>query len=154
MTEQKPALEAYGTWTVTTEGDCEGRSTRNLGTHTGYLDDIAFALADQAYYGLEFEPVHPDKLLKKRVAVGSKSIQVKLGVSSGTWDLTGPERVSYFKRMLGARATIVLPGTYFASVKLATEISPEAQAEAKKNLALQSARLKLTPAELKILGLE
>ena len=35
----------YGTFKVTTEGDCEGKSTRDLGVHTGYIDEIAFALA-------------------------------------------------------------------------------------------------------------
>ena len=33
----------YGIWIVTTEGDCEGRSTRHLGVFQGYIDDIAFA---------------------------------------------------------------------------------------------------------------
>lgn len=37
----------YGTFKVTTEGDCEGKSVRHLGTFTGYIDEIAFALADK-----------------------------------------------------------------------------------------------------------
>lgn len=44
----------YGTFEVTTEGDCEGRSVRHLGTFTGYIDEIAFALADKCYYSLRF----------------------------------------------------------------------------------------------------
>lgn len=31
----------YGIWIVTTEGDCEGRSTRHLGVFQEYIDDIA-----------------------------------------------------------------------------------------------------------------
>ena len=33
----------YGTFKVTTEG----RSIKDLGVHTGYIDEIAFALADK-----------------------------------------------------------------------------------------------------------
>lgn len=50
-----PYEQAYGTWKVTTEGDCEGRSIRDLGTYTGYLDEMAFALADKCCYSLQFD---------------------------------------------------------------------------------------------------
>ena len=64
----------YGTWKVTTEGDVEGRSTRQLGTYTGYIDEIAFALADKCYYELHFTKVHPEELdltpKKSMVVVG------------------------------------------------------------------------------------
>ena len=33
--------EVFGTWEVTTEGDVEGRTTKNLGNFTGYIDEIA-----------------------------------------------------------------------------------------------------------------
>jgi hypothetical protein len=52
----KPA-SPVGWWSVSTEGDCEGRSTRQLGTHYGHVAEIAFALADKCYYVLEFKPV-------------------------------------------------------------------------------------------------
>ena len=37
--------KAFGWWHVTTEGDDEGRTTRDLGYHYGYLDEIALRLA-------------------------------------------------------------------------------------------------------------
>lgn len=37
-----------------TEGDCEGKSTRTLGTYKGWLDEIALHLADKTYYSLTF----------------------------------------------------------------------------------------------------
>ena len=45
-----PYDKVYGLWNVTTEGDCEGRSVRNLGTYEGNIDEIAFALADKCFY--------------------------------------------------------------------------------------------------------
>ena len=42
MTKKKinaPYDNPFGIWHVTTEGDCEGRSTRDLGIHEGYIDE-------------------------------------------------------------------------------------------------------------------
>lgn len=53
MTEKKinaPYDNPFGIWHVTTEGDCEGRSPRDLGFHEGYIDEIALALADKCFY--------------------------------------------------------------------------------------------------------
>ena len=44
---------------VTTEGDCEGRSTRKLGIFTGFIDEIALYLADKCAYKLYFKAVKP-----------------------------------------------------------------------------------------------
>jgi hypothetical protein len=58
---KKPApakpVSPIGWWSVTTEGDEEGRSTTQLGTHYGHVAEIAFSLADKCYYALEFKPV-------------------------------------------------------------------------------------------------
>lgn len=46
----------YGVWAVSTEGDCEGTSApKDLGIHEGYIDEIAFALADKAMHELYFK---------------------------------------------------------------------------------------------------
>jgi hypothetical protein len=86
MSTKKTIPSAYGTWNVTTEGDVEGRSTRQLGTHTGFIDDIAFKLADQAYYGLRFDPVDPAEIETcTRVRV---RVQVSISASElvrGSW---------------------------------------------------------------------
>jgi len=49
----------YGTWKVTTEGDCKGRRTRQLGTFTGHVDEIALHLANKCYYTLDFTEINP-----------------------------------------------------------------------------------------------
>lgn len=139
-------IQAYGTWTVTTEGDCEGRSTRQLGTHTGYIDDIAFALANQAYYGLQFSWVDPLALAK--VPPNAAQIQVSLNIDTGTWDMTTKERVDYFKKLLRGRETLVEDGTYYACVNLVSGKSPEAQAAAREKVLAANASKKLNPAEL------
>jgi hypothetical protein len=140
---------AYGTWKVTTEGDCEGRSTRDLGTHTGYLDEIAFALAKDVYYSLRFVAVNPLALAKAN-PTGTK-VQVSLDIATGTWDLDQKERIQYFEKMLAGWDTVVRAGTYHACVELVSGLSPEAQAEAARRLLVQSALSKLTPDEIEAL---
>lgn len=44
-------------WQVTTEGDCEGRTTKDLGDFYGHMVEIAFHLADKVYYSLTFKPI-------------------------------------------------------------------------------------------------
>ena len=46
-----------GWWKVTTEGDCEGRTTSELGKFYGHVAEIAFHLAAKCYYGLDFYPI-------------------------------------------------------------------------------------------------
>lgn len=53
---QKEALQnernqnPVDTWVITTEGDCEGKSVKSLGTFTGHLGDILLKLHENAYY--------------------------------------------------------------------------------------------------------
>lgn len=141
--------EAYGTWIVTTEGDCEGRSTRQLGTHTGYFDEIAFALAKQAYYGLRFDAVDPLRL--KKAPPTATSVQVSMGIETGSWDMTPKARVQHFREMLAGRDVIVKEGTYYACVELVSGMSAEAQEEARVRVLAESARSKLSDEELKAL---
>lgn len=145
------APEAYGTWVVTTEGDCEGRSTQNLGTHTGFLDEIAFALAGKAYYGLRFSQVNPLALVKTG-PTGTK-VQVSLDIETGSWNMDHKEPVQYFKNILSGRNVIVRDGTYYACVELVSGLSPEAQADAAQRVLIQSALSKLTADEIEALNL-
>jgi hypothetical protein len=146
MNNRYPRPNAHGTWIVTTEGDEEGRSTRQLGTHTGYLDEIAFKLASQAYYGLQFNPVDPQKI--EKIGKSGTKVQVSLGIESGTWDMDAHARVGYFKQMLAGRDVLVEPGQYYACVLLVDGKSPEAQAKAREALLVEQAKSKLEPAEL------
>ena len=59
---------------VTTEGDCEGRSSRSLGIWEGNISNIAFHLADKMVYSLRFEPItinKPNKISKEKVVISS-----------------------------------------------------------------------------------
>ncbi len=107
----------YGTFEVTTEADCEGRSVRHLGTFTGYIDEIAFALADKCYYSLRFSLVNPKDL---DMTPKCDTVDVSLDIDSGTWDMKPGERVRYFKELLKDRDVEVLPGKSYASCVLTT----------------------------------
>lgn len=48
-------------WQVTTEGDCEGRSVKNLGYFVGGVDEIAMHLANQCSYSLRFNKIEVNK---------------------------------------------------------------------------------------------
>jgi hypothetical protein len=137
---------AHGFWKVTTEGDCEGRSTTNLGTYEGYLDDIAFALANKAMYGLKFTAIDPHGL--KELHAKATKIQISLDIETGTWDMKGKERVEYFRKMLIGRDVYIKEGQYYACVELIKGIDPEAQEAARQELLRQSARAKLSKEEL------
>src|SRR5271155_5056847 len=86
---KKRPYTSYGTWHVTTEGDCEGKSVKDLGVHTGFIDEIAFALGSQAYYSLTFELAKelPDPVKVKPVG----TVNVVLNIDSGTWDMSPKE---------------------------------------------------------------
>jgi hypothetical protein len=144
-----PMPNAYGFWKVTTEGDCEGRTTSQLGTYEGYLDDIAFALANRAMYGLRFTPLNPSELRNQHAK--ATKVEISLDIETGTWDMKGKERVEYFRQMLMGRDVYVKEGQYFACVELVKGIDPEAQEAARQELLRQTARSKLTEEELKAL---
>lgn len=77
-----------GTWEVTTEGDCEGKTTRRLGTFTGHVADIAATLAPQKEYGLTFTPVKPSRL--PPAGPRMVSIHVRVGGIGGMSVANGP----------------------------------------------------------------
>lgn len=102
----------YGTWKVTTEGDCEGRSIKKLGTHTGYIDEIAFGLANKCAYSLDFDRVEND-----HVDLSPKSSEVNVRIEMH--DKGTAER--YFKN----RPCFVKKCTFYKSITLYREISEE-----------------------------
>lgn len=140
---------AYGIWTVTTEGDVEGRTTNHLGTFEGYLDEIAFKLAGKSYYGLRFAPADDLALISRP---GTK-VQVSLDIDSGTWDMKGEQRVNFFKKLLAGRKVSVAPGQYYACVELIDGDSPEEIARREKELKKQKALAKLSAEDRELLGL-
>jgi hypothetical protein len=93
-------LNPVGTWKVTTEGDCEGKSVKSLGTHVGHVADIAFALRTSAMYNLNFSPVPVDIVAEKPVARTGDEVHLQMDISAGTWDMQSPARVNAVRRML------------------------------------------------------
>lgn len=149
-------LEAFGIWHVTTEGDCEGRTTRDLGVHEGYLDEIAFDLAPQAEYTLTF---NPPEAAHVRTAVPSlhDHVNVNMGYRFGLSSMTEPGRANFFKRLLEGRPVQVESSNFYASATLKRTITPEMKAQAEAlalKLKREAALAKLTPAERKLLGVD
>lgn len=133
----------YGTFEVTTEGDCEGRSTRNLGIHTGYIDEIAFALADKCYYTLCFKLVEPTSL---DLTPKKDTVKISLDIDSGAWDLNVADAKDYFEHFFVNRDVEVVGTHGYGSCTISTH---KETIEEKKEKILQ----KLTDEEKQILGL-
>lgn len=150
-----PTISPYGIWHVTTEGDCEGRTTKDLGVHEGFLDDIAFALAGSVCYKLQFDPV--DIAAWERSSAAATKVHVSLSIGAGhakTWDMQAGQRVAWFQRVLHGRDVSVEPSNYYAAVTLVRGSDAERQDEARKRAARENALAKLTPADRAALGLD
>jgi hypothetical protein len=135
--------QLYGYWAVTTEGDCEGRTTRNLGTFKGWLDEIALHLADKNHYSLHFKKVEMvDNYLPK-----AKKVSVTLDIDSETWNMTPDQRAAYVQRIFDAnnRDVKIVTGQYHASFVLHADVEDITDKRTK-------ALAKLTDEERKILG--
>lgn len=120
MKKELTYTNTYGLWKVTTEGDCEGRSIRDLGTFKGYIDEIAFALADKCFYSLCFTYLSEKDYMTPLVPK-SDTVNVSLNIDSGTWDLDNKERASWARKFLSDRDVEVLEGQYYASFVLKTK---------------------------------
>ncbi len=145
---KKAYNSAYGLWRVTTEGDCEGRSVRDLGVHSGYLDEIAFALADKCYYSLCFKLVEP---LQLDVPQRSK-VNIMLDIDSGTWDMQGGQRINFVANLLKDRDVSVKPCNYYSSVELVMGKTAEQQKQRELEMLRKQALSKLSDVERKALG--
>lgn len=133
----------YGTFRVTTEGDCEGRSVMDLGVYTGYIDEIAFALADKCYYTLHFKSVEPTPL---DMTPKKDTVKISLDIDSGTWDLKGSDAMNYFKSFFADRDIEVVDAWNCGTCEISTH---KETAEEKREKILQ----KLSEEEKRILGL-
>lgn len=152
MSAKKMPTSAYGLWRVTTEGDCEGRSTRDLGTHEGFLDEIAFRLAHKQYYSLSFSLIDT-KAWPSSGPVMSTKANVVLDISSGTWDMEPARRAEAFRKLLAGRGVTVRPGNYFASVELIAGGSPEENARLEAEAKRARALAKLSAEDRQALGI-
>ena len=142
---KRQEYSVYGVFKVTTEGDCEGRSVRDLGTYKGYIDEIAFALADKCYYSLTFHQINPEEH-KLDMTPKRKEIDITLDIDSGTWDLEEKDRIKYFKNLFKDRHIEVSNGNSYVCVKISTNKKTK---EEKRQEILD----RLTDEEKEILGL-
>ena len=76
--EKEKKLNIFGKWVVSTEDDQEGKSPhRQLGTHTGYIDEIALKLSGEVMYSIYFKkyvPIPREK--EKELALENKWVDV------------------------------------------------------------------------------
>lgn len=109
----------YGVWRVSTEGDCEGRSVKQLGTHTGYVDDIAFKLAHQCFYKLRF-----CKIEDKEPIEGTEKIEIDIqfDTDSKTWDMNKLDLVNYAEEVFKDRNVEVKASNSFKTITLIKEV--------------------------------
>lgn len=133
----------FATWEVTTEGDVEGRSIKNLGIFTGHVDEIALHLADMCFYSLSFKLVEPTKEFTPK----KDSVNVMFDINSDTWNYIKTESgLNNIKHTFRDRPVNIKPSCYFASFT----IESTNYNEIKKKEALS----KLTEEEKVLLGLK
>jgi hypothetical protein len=133
----------YGLWQVTTEGDVEGKSTTQLGTHEGYIDEIALHLADKQFYGLTFKQIKP---IEKFEPTRSK-VNVQLAIDSGTWDTGREQLAAEMREFFADRPVHIEPCNYYASFTITTEKDIRAED-------IRRAKAKLTDYEKELLGVK
>jgi len=105
---------SYGLWEVSTEGDCEGRSTTQLGKYFGHMDEIALFLADRCFYSLQMNKIADDCYDFGEPT--KKGVYVQLGIKSDTWDMDGDHRAEVIGEAYKDRPINVREGKYYASV--------------------------------------
>jgi hypothetical protein len=106
-----------GWWQVSTEGDVEGRSTRDLGTFYGYLDEIARVLSSKAYYALRFRKIR-NMDLPAQGGEPRPKVDISFDIDSNTWDMPADRRAEYLRQILAGRPVNVATGSNYASVEL------------------------------------
>lgn len=133
-------IDVYGLWQVSTEGDCEGRSSRNLGVWEGFIDDIALHLADRVMYNLWITPVDINKVTEKPMA---RRVDVYINSIA---HIDAKERLDIATRAFAHRNVRISESNYYGAFVINNNTSEE-------EILRASALSKLTAAERKVLGL-
>lgn len=121
-------------WKVCTEGDCEGKTIKNLGTFRGNIVEIAKALASKSFYQLRFTEITTDKLV-----YGTLKNSVHFSVNAANRD--------FLKRELDKAGVKVSDSDFYSAVRL--DFSEEEINDSKRIAALS----KLSDEEKELLGL-
>lgn len=133
-------LSAYGLWHVSTEGDVEGRSTTDLGVHEGWLDEVAFSLADRAAYSLTFTFVE-SVIPKEPAATVSVNFHHTMKIPD--------HPTSVLSILLRDRPVKVTESNYYRTARLSRNVKDLIE-DRRRKLA-QNAISKLTPEEVQAL---
>ena len=110
---------------MTTEGDCEGRSTDNLGFFKGHVADIAAHLRKKTFYSLNFHPVKSSEGEVQPVIEDCEAV-ITLDIQSGTWpgDMSGEQATAAVNYWLRSEPTKfvdldkIKKSNYYAAIKL------------------------------------
>lgn len=140
---------AWGIWRVTTEGDCEGRTTKELGVWEGYIDEIALHLADRVMYGLCFDVAESKS--SSSLPPAGKEVNISFGINSGTWNMSREERLAVFDNIIARsnRPVRVEESNYFACVTIQTDARTVQQRKADARAAVLA---RMTEEERELLG--
>ena len=130
-----------GYWEVTTEGDCEGRTTRNLGTYYGWLDEIAFKLASQSYYSLRFSKV--DQKIYLDNSPSGNTVIISVGPEFG---ISISDKIEEIGKLIVAAGRSV----YVSNASYGIQLSVNKPVDIEKKEIMD----KLTDREIGILGLK
>jgi hypothetical protein len=152
-----------GWWSVSTEGDCEGRTTTQLGTFYGHVAEIAFSLADKVCYSLKFKEWRDDVAGPKerpKYNATKKSVWISLESDSNTCGMDSESRAIWMEKWMNitdpkvyVRDTDAGGARYYAAVFLSLDNNGEKEEAIRLQRARNTALNKLTPAEKKLLGL-
>ena len=99
-----------GWWKVDTEGDCEGRSTRQLGEHFGHVAEIALHLADQAGYTIQFHPILNRAPCKRVMLQAARNrVWISLDIQSNTWGMDHETRAKWIGNWMDCDQVVAKP---------------------------------------------
>ena len=131
--------DLFGNWEVTTEGDVEGKTTKQLGTYLGFVDVIALHLADKCHYSLRFKKIKEIGNYKP----SRESVSVSFDTESGTWEDKKYEEI--MTDVFKDRPVVIKKGDFYASFNI--------QLKDNEKYLREKALSKLTQEDKRILGL-
>lgn len=111
-----------GAWLITTEGDCEGRTTQTLGVEQGHILDLARKYGRMAMYGLKFK--RQANIPEEKGVLPTDTVHIQLDINSGTWDMKDADRacaIAAWAKQEQPQYQGLIPVTesnYYASVKV------------------------------------
>lgn len=149
MSLPKDYKNAIGIWSVTTESDEEGRTTKHLGVWAGNIADIALHLANKVFYSLRFTAVSPNRGV---LPPTEESVSISLDIDSNTWKLSGKELVSAIKNMQNFPSDLVQVGEGKAYASVTLRLPKNMAKHIRENRLLQSIKGKLTKEEWELLN--